>query len=132
MNNDILNKIEKLANLKDKGILSQEEFESKKKILLNAFENDTKVSTVHTEDNTASIWMAIFGSMFGFLVFIIPFEDGKWDKDTVIGFIFFAFIAIALAVASLKMSNKGASQIFSIITIVLTTFGIFLAVANSS
>ena len=28
MNNDILDKIEKLANLKDKGILSQEEFES--------------------------------------------------------------------------------------------------------
>ena len=64
---------------------------------MSAFENDTKVSTVHTEDNTASIWMAIFGSMFGFLVFIIPFEDGKWDKDTVIGFIFFAFIALAVA-----------------------------------
>ena len=49
MSNDALDKIEKLSTLKEKGILTEEEFNSKKQILLNSC---SKSTNKENEDGT--------------------------------------------------------------------------------
>lgn len=43
MSNDLLTQLEKLSELKDKGIITDNEFNEKKRLLLNELDNSIKI-----------------------------------------------------------------------------------------
>ena len=115
MNNDALDKIEKLSTLKEKGILTEEEFNSKKQILLNSLSSCNKSTNKESEDGT--YWLPIPSMILGIFVMLACFDEGNWDKDTIIGASFFIILSLILGIISISIQKKGKGMAIAGITL---------------
>ena len=101
MNNDALDKIEKLSTLKEKGILTEEEFNSQKQILLNS------LSSCNKESEDGTYWLSIPSMILGIIVMLACFDESNLDKDTIVGASFFIIVSLILGIISISIQKKG-------------------------
>ncbi|QEZ90216.1 SHOCT domain-containing protein (plasmid) [Aliarcobacter cibarius] len=123
MSLEILEKIEKLSELKDKGILTQEEFENKKRYLLDENNNNNEMS--FTKKTEGTNWLPIPSFIFGLLAFLASFDESEWNMDEKIGVLFFISIAFILGFISISIQNNGkALSIAGIVLSILASLAI--------
>ena len=115
MNNDALDKIEKLSTLKDKGILTEEEFNSKKQILLNSLSSCNEATNKESEDGT--YWLPIPSMILGIFVMLACFDESNWDKDALIGASFLIIVSLILGIISISIQKKGKCMAIAGITL---------------
>lgn len=114
-NNNSFSELEKLSELKDKGILTQEEFENKKRYLLDENNNN----------NNEMDWLRIPSFIFGLLAFLASFDESEWNMDETIGVLFFISIAFILGFISISIQNNGkALSIAGIVLSILASLAI--------
>jgi len=115
LNNDALNKIEKLSTLKEKGILTEEEFNSKKQILLNSLSSCNKSTNKESEDGT--YWLPIPSMILGIFVMLACFDESNWNKDTIAGASLFVILSLTLGIISISIQKKGKGMAIAGITL---------------
>ena len=115
MDNDALDKIEKLSILKEKGILTEEEFNSKKQILLDSINSCNKAANKESEDGT--YWLPIPSMILGIFVMLACFDESNWDKDALIGASFLIILSLILGIISITIQNKGKGMAIAGITL---------------
>lgn len=124
MSLEILEKIEKLSELKDKGILTQEEFENKKRYLLDENNNNNNEMSF-TKKTEGTNWLPIPSFIFGLLAFLASFDESEWNMDEKIGVLFFISIAFILGFISISIQNNGkALSIAGIVLSILASLAI--------
>ena len=104
MNNDPLNKLEKLSALKEKGIITEEEFNSKKQILLDSLNSCNSIPT--KEDGDGTYWLSIPSMILGIFVMLACFDEGTWDKDALVGASFLIILSLTLGIISISIQQK--------------------------
>jgi len=115
MNNDLLNKLEKLADLKEKGIITEEEFNSNKRILLDSLNSCNNIPA--KEDRDGTYWLPIPSMILGIFVMLACFDGGKWDKNTFVGAFFFIILSFTLGIVSIYTQKKGRGMAITGITL---------------
>ena len=115
MNNDVLEKIEKLSILKDKGILTEEEFNSKKQILLNSLTSHNKAIGKENVDGT--YWLPIPSMILGIFVMLACFAEGNWDHNAIVGEYFLIILSLTLGIISISIQQKGKGMAITGITL---------------
>jgi len=110
---DKYQQLEKLAELKSRGALSEEEFTAQKVRLLAAeapvaTENGPLPQTNEKSDEkTGTYWLPIPSLVLGIFSCLMLLDDSDWDTDTVNGLILFSVIGLTLGIISLSMQPKG-------------------------
>ena len=117
MNNDPLNKLEKLSALKEKGIITEEEFNSKKQILLDSLNSCNSIPT--KEDGDGTYWLSIPSMILGIFVMLACFDEGTWDKDALVGASFLIILSLTLGIISISIQQKGKGMAIAGITLSL-------------
>lgn len=113
-------KIEKLFELKEKGIISQKEFDEKKNILLNQLNKCEKIV------EEGSYWLPIPSFILSIIVFLCTFDETNWDEDTTIGFFVMLIPALILGIISVSVQKEGKGLAIAGITLSSIAFLIFL------
>ena len=119
MSNEILNQIEKLSELKEKEILTEEEFQQKKAALLkemNSFVREGSNSSDKLE-NEGSYWLPIPSMILGIISILACFDDSAWDSDTITGLAVFAIAGLVLGIVSISNQEKGKGMAITGITL---------------
>lgn len=119
MSNEILNQIEKLAELKEKEILTEEEFQQKKAALLkemNFFVRESSNSNNKLE-NEGSYWLPIPSMILGIISILACFDESSWDSDTITGLAVFAIAGLVLGIVSISNQEKGKGMAITGITL---------------
>jgi len=126
MSNEILNQIEKLAGLKEKEILTEEEFQQKKAALLKEM-NSLVLDSSNSDDkseNEGSYWLPIPSMILGIISILACFDDSEWDSDTIAGLAMFAIVGLVLGIVSISNQKKGKGM--AITGIILSTMAILV------
>lgn len=126
MNPQFLEQIEKLSTLKEKGILSEAEFNEKKTVLLDAYSHS--IQNPPTSLSGSGYWFAVPSMIFGIFVLLACLDMGSWDKDTYIGA--FVFIAFSLVLGVVGISTQKHGKGMSIAGIVLSTLATLMILFN--
>jgi hypothetical protein len=119
VSNDILNRIEKLAELKEKEILTEVEFQQKKTALLN------EMNSIASENNNSSgkleiggsYWLPIPSMILGIISILACFDDSAWDADTITGLAVFSIAGLVLGIVSVSNQEKGKGMAIAGITL---------------
>jgi len=110
---DKYQQLEKLAELKSRGALSEEEFTAQKARLLEA---EAPVATEigpipqtneNSDEKKGTYWLPIPSLVLGIFSCLMLLDDSEWDTDTVNGLILFSVIGLTLGIISLSMQPKG-------------------------
>ena len=128
MNNDVIDKIEKLSDLKDKGILTEEEFNSKKQILLNSLTSCSKITNKENENGT--YWLPIPSMILGIFVMLGCFGEGNWDNDAIAGASFLIILSLTLGSISISIQQKGKGMAIAGITLSILSALIIIGSIN--
>ena len=115
MNDNLLDKIEQLSTLKERGIITEEEFNAKKQILLDALSSCNKIHSQKDEDGT--YWLPVPSMILGIFVMLACFDEGNWDKDALIGASFFIIVSLILGIISISIQKKGKGMAIAGITL---------------
>lgn len=119
MSNEILKQIEKLAELKERKILTEEEFQKKKVALLeemNTFARERSNSSKKLE-NEGSYWLPIPSMTLGIVSILACLEDSGWDKDTMTGVAIFSLAGLSLGIVSISNQEKGKGMAITGVTL---------------
>jgi hypothetical protein len=119
VSNDILRQIEKLAELKEKEILTEAEFQQKKTALLNemnSFVSENSNSGGKLE-NEGSYWLPVPSMILGIIAILACFDDSAWDSDTITGLAVFAIAGLVLGIVSVSNQEKGKGMAITGITL---------------
>lgn len=125
MERGYIQQLEKLAELKEKGILSDTEFNLKKDELLKPQKttptppNEKAASEVKPE---GTYWLPIPSLVLGILCALAIFDESEWDQDTINGLFLFAVIGLVLGIIGVSKQVKGRGM--SIAGIVLSSLGL--------
>lgn len=125
MDQGYIQQLEKLAELKDKGILSETEFNLKKDELLKPQKNITNTSTTIASSeikNEGTYWLPIPSLVLGIFCALALFDESEWDQDTIDGLLIFAVIGLVLGIIGVSKQTKGRGM--SIAGIVLSSLGL--------
>lgn len=117
MDNNSLDKLEKLSALKEKGIITEEEFNSKKRILLDTLNSCNNIPT--QEDRDGTYWLSIPSMILGIFVMLACFDEGNWDKDALVGASLFIILSLTLGITSISTQQKGKGMAIAGITLSL-------------
>jgi len=109
-----------LADLKEKGIITEEEFNSKKQILLNSLSSCNKATNKESEDGT--YWLPIPSMILGIFVMLACFDESNWDKDTIVGASLFVILSLTLGIISISIQKKGKGMAIAGITLSVRQF----------
>jgi len=108
---DKYDQLQKLAELKSYGALTEEEFTAQKAKLLATdytIVNPSMTQPLLSREKVqGSYWLPISSFAVGSLAFCMLIAPGEWDKDMVGGLIFFSVISAALGIISLSVQCKG-------------------------
>ena len=115
MNIDILDKIEKLSKLKDKNIITEEEFKAKKQILLDSIQSSNEIKSQNKWEGT--YWLPVPSMILGIFTLFACFDENIWDKDALLGASFFIIISLTLGIISVSIQNKGKAMAIAGITL---------------
>lgn len=117
MNPQFLEQIERLSTLKEKGILSETEFNEKKAVLLDAYSHS--IQNPPTSLSGSGYWFAVPSMIFGIFVLLACLDLESWDKDTYVGA--FVFIAFSLVLGTIGVVTQKHGKSMSIAGIVLSS-----------
>lgn len=120
-----LEQLEKLAELKDKGVLSESEFHLKKSELLARGTLQAKPASPATTPGEGSYWLPIPSLVLGILCMLALFDESGWDQDTVAGLVLFAMTGLVLGVISVCRQTLGRGM--AIAGIVMASIGLLAA-----
>jgi hypothetical protein len=123
---EILEKIEKLSELKDKSIITEKEFEDKKKFLLEELTKSEKI--LKNEKTEGSLWLPIPSFIFGIIGFLATFDDYEWTIAEEMGVYFFIFMSLLLGIVSVSIQKEGKG--IAIAGIVLSTLAGLVILGN--
>lgn len=126
MSLEILEKIEKLSELKDKSIITEKEFEDKKKFLLEELTKSEKI--LKNEKTEGSLWLPIPSFIFGIIGFLATFDDYEWTIAEEMGVYFFIFMSLLLGIVSVSIQKEGKG--IAIAGIVLSTLAGLVILGN--
>lgn len=130
MSNDLLTQLEKLSELKDKGILTDNEFNEKKRLLLNELDNSIKIEKKkENEQNKATYWLPIPSFILSIFAILSTFDIDNWTSDTNVGFAVFIILALVLGIVSVTTQEKGKG--LSIAGIVLSILAVLVFIGNN-
>lgn len=130
MSNELLSQLEKLSELKDKGIVTDYEFNEKKRLLLNELDNSIKiVKKKENEENRATYWLPIPSFILSVFAILSTFDIDNWTYDTNLGFAIFIIMALILSIVSVSTQEKGKG--LAIASIVLSILSILIFIGNS-
>lgn len=119
-----LKELEKLSELKNKGIITEAEFEIKKHQLLN---KDNSVQNKDKPDGT--YWLPIPSFILSIIVFFASFSSSIFfDEDELIGFITCLVISFILGAITLAIQRNGRG--LAIAAIILTIFATLIFVGQ--
>lgn len=119
MSHEVLNQIEKLAELKEKEILTEEEFQQKKAALLKEMNSLVRESSNSGDksENQGSYWLPIPSMILGIISILAWFDDSAWDSDTIAGLAVFAIAGLVLGIVSISNQEKGKGMAITGITL---------------
>ena len=130
MSNDLLTQLEKLSELKDKGIITDNEFNEKKRLLLNELDNSIKIKKkIENEQNKATYWLPIPSFILSIFAILSTFDIDNWTSDTNVGFAVFIILALVLGIVSVTTQEKGKG--LSIAGIVLSILAVLVFIGNN-
>lgn len=130
MSNDLLTQLEKLSELKDKGIITDNEFNEKKRLLLNELDNSIKIEKKkENEQNKATYWLPIPSFILSIFAILSTFDIDNWTSDTNVGFAVFIILALVLGIVSVTTQEKGKG--LSIAGIVLSILAVLVFIGNN-
>lgn len=130
MSNELLSQLEKLSELKGKGIITDYEFNEKKRLLLNELDSSIKiVKKKENEQNRATYWLPIPSFILSIFAIFSTFDIDNWTHDTNIGFAIFIILALILGVVSVSTQEKGKG--LAIAAIVLSILAILIFIGNN-
>ena len=130
MSNDLLTQLEKLSELKDKGIITDNEFNEKKRLLLNELDNSIKIEKKkENEQNNATYWLPIPSFILSIFAILSTFDIDNWTSDTNVGFAVFIILALVLGIVSVTTQEKGKG--LSIAGIVLSILAVLVFIGNN-
>jgi len=115
LNNDSLSKLEKLSTLKEKGIITEDEFNSKKQILLDSLNSCKNIPTRENEDE--NYWLSVPSMILGIFVMLSCFDEGNWDKNALLGASLFIILSLTLGIISISTQQKGKGMAIAGITL---------------
>jgi len=113
-----IDQLEKLKVLKDEGILTEEEFNSQKRLLLNSLDQNYK-NQHGTKDG--SYWLPVPSMILGIIVILASLDEGSWDKDSLTGAFVFIILSLSLGISSLIKQELGKGMAISGITLSIIT-----------
>jgi len=121
---DKYQQLEKLAELKSKGALSEEEFSAQKEKILAA---DISAPS-EPEKKAGTYWPPGFSLGFGlFCCLMLSDTSTGWDKDGALSLIMFSLVALVLGIVSESIQTKGRGM--AIAGIILGTIGSLFGLA---
>lgn len=130
---DQYEQLEKLAGLKEKGIISDEEFSLQKAKLLNdnfsvghQSQAGFRQHASPESQSNGTLWLPIPSLILGLISFFALFDDSSWDEDQIAGLILFSGLAITLGAVSLAKQSIGKGM--SISGVVLGSIGLLAAI----
>lgn len=130
---DQYEQLEKLASLKERGIISDEEFSLQKTKLLSGDSPARHQSQGDFDENGrtdsqsgGTLWLPIPSLILGLISFFSLFDDSSWDEDQVAGLVLFSGIAITLGAVSLAKQGLGKGMAIS--GVVLGSIGLLAAI----
>lgn len=133
MDRDRIAQLEKLADLKLKGILTDDEFQRKKAELLATRQENLPSSipssTSPTKDE-GTYWWPIPSLVLGILCILALFDDSGWDKDTIAGMALFAVTSLVLGIVSVSKQERGKGM--AIAGIVLSSVSLLALIGMQS
>ncbi|MDL2286009.1 hypothetical protein LJC24_01030 [Desulfococcaceae bacterium OttesenSCG-928-F15] len=75
----------------------------------------------HSAEKNGTLWLPIPAMICGLIPLVALLDESPWDKDTYMGAILFAVIAIILAIISLSIQKRGrAIAIIAIIAALIS------------
>lgn len=128
MSNEIINQIEKLADLKEKEILTEEEFQQKKAALLKEMKSFVRESSNSSDksENEGSYWLPIPSMILGIISILACLDESAWDSDTITGTAVFAIAGLVLGIVSISNQEKGKGM--AIAGIILSSIAILVLI----
>lgn len=133
MDRDKLEQLEKMAALREKGILTEEEFQRKKTELLAARrqqETSPILSSVSSGKDEGTYWLPIPSLVLGIVCMLALFDDSGWDNDTIVGMLLFAVTSLVLGIVSVSKQEKGKGM--AIAGIVLSSISLLALLGMQS
>lgn len=127
MNNELLAQLEKLAELKDKGIITDYEFNEKKRVLLNNLNSSIKKERID-EKNTATYWLPIPSFILSMFALLCTFDIENWTHDEKMGCGVFIVISLALGIVSISIQEKGKG--LAIAAICISIFSALIVIGS--
>jgi len=115
LKNNPLDKIEKLSALMDKGIITKEEFDSKKQILLDSLSSCNKIT--NNEIDNGTYWLPVPSMILGIFVMLACFDESNWDNDTIVGAYLFIILSLILGIISVSIQKEGKGMAIAGITL---------------
>ena len=124
MEQGYIQQLEKLAELKQKGILSDAEFNLKKEELLKPTETTSILTSkaINEVNPEGTYWLPIPSLVLGIICALALFDESEWDSDTTTGLLLFAIIGLVLGILGVSKQTKGRGM--SIAGIVLSSLGL--------
>ena len=113
---DQYEQLERLAKLKETGVITPEEFDAQKKKLLEASQqppappvpaNQAVPQSAQPPRKTGNYWLPIPSLVLGIFCGLCLLDDSEWDADTVSGFLMFAVIGLTLGIVGLTTQTTG-------------------------
>lgn len=132
-----LERLEKLSALKERGSISDDEFNEKKRQIMNAPPPPVPpvagaapvfASAPPAAKAEGGLWMAIVSLVLGVICALAIFDPDDWDKDTVAGAFLVGGVGLALGIASLVRKQRGAGM--AIAGIVMCSIGLLVALGQ--
>jgi len=116
---EIINQIEKLAHLKEKEILTEEEFQQKKAVLLKEMNSFVHKSSNFGDkaENGGSYWLPIPSMILGIISVLACFDDSAWGSDAITGLAIFSIAGLILGIVSVSNQEKGKGMAITGITL---------------
>ena len=130
MSNELLTQLEKLSELKDKGIITDNEFSEKKRLLLSKLDNSIRIEKKKdNEQNKATYWLPIPSFILSILAILSTFDIENWTQDTNKGFAIFIGLSVILGIVSISIQEKGKG--LAIASIILSILAVLVYIGNN-
>ncbi len=115
MSSQSLDLIERLSELKEKGMLTEAQFQQKKTTLLSDVSSFDSQST--PKENTGTYWLPVPSMIMGIISFMACLDTSIWDADTLVGVAIFSIVSLILGIVSLSRQKTGKAMAIAGITL---------------
>ena len=130
MNKDVLDNIEKLSELKNKGILTEEEFQNKKTSLLEETRPYSESTNTETKVilKEGSYWLPIPSIVLGIIscLAFLDSVDSLKSPDVITGLVIFTVAGLILGIVSISTQSKGKGM--AIAGIILSSIALLMLI----